>query len=93
MVLNSTTPRRLYLMQLGTSTIPATPQLTAGSAGCYLVQMGDGKNILIDSGLPADYAPPPGENEKSGTYSCILLLHVRNSWPGTIHEKPGSMSF
>src|SRR5260370_17181137 len=69
MALNSATPRRLYLMQLGTSTIPTTPQPTAGSAGCYLVQTGDGKNILIDSGLPADYTPPPGmpprENEKS----------------------------
>ncbi len=63
------TPQRLYLMQLGTSTIPTTPQPSAGSAGCYLVQTGDGKNILIDSGLPADYAPPPGapptENEKN----------------------------
>ena len=64
----STTLQRLYLMQLGTSTIPTTPP-TPGSAGCYLVQTNDGKNILIDSGLPADYTPPPGspprENEKS----------------------------
>ena len=30
------------------------------SAGCYLVQTGDGKNILIDSGLPPDYAARPG---------------------------------
>lgn len=39
-----------------------------GSSGCYLIQMSDGKNILVDSGLPADYAPPPGsppaENKK-----------------------------
>ena len=66
---SSTTPQRLYLMQLGTSTIPTTPQPTPASAGCYLVQMSDGKNILIDSGLPADYTPPPGtpptENEKN----------------------------
>lgn len=69
MTLSSTTPQRLYLMQLGTSIIPTTPQPTAGSAGCYLVQTSDGKNILIDSGLPADYTPPPGtppaENEKN----------------------------
>jgi len=69
MLLSSATPQRLYLMQLGTSTIPTTPQPTAGSAGCYLVQTSDGKNILIDSGLPADYTPPPGtpptENEKN----------------------------
>ena len=69
MILSNSTPQRLYLMQLGTSTIPTTPQPTAGSAGCYLVQTSDGKNILIDSGLPADYIPPPGspptENKKN----------------------------
>lgn len=36
MLLSSTTPQRLYLMQLGTSTFPTTPQPTPGSAGCYL---------------------------------------------------------
>jgi N-acyl homoserine lactone hydrolase len=30
------------------------------SNGCYLVATSDGKHILVDSGLPADYAPPPG---------------------------------
>src|SRR5438128_348991 len=69
MILSSTHPQRLYLMQLGTSIIPTTPQPTPGSAGCYLVQTSDVKNILIDSGLPADYTPPPGtpprENEKN----------------------------
>ncbi len=68
MIPNTTFPQRLYLMQIGTSTIPTTPP-TPGSAGCYLVQTSDGKNILIDSGLPADYTPPPGtpprENEKN----------------------------
>lgn len=63
------TPQRLYLMQLGTAPIPATPQPIAGSRGCYLVQTSDGKHILIDSGLPADYVPPPGapptEHEKN----------------------------
>src|SRR6185437_4102758 len=59
MITNNATPQRLYLMQLSTSTIPTTPP-TAGSSGCYLVQMSDGKNILIDSGLPEDYTPPPG---------------------------------
>jgi N-acyl homoserine lactone hydrolase len=63
------TPQRLYLMQLSTSIIPTRPQPSAGSAGCYLVQTGDGKNILIDSGMPADYTLPAGapeaENEKN----------------------------
>src|SRR5450759_4442902 len=70
MTLINTTPQRLYLMQLSTTTIPlATGQTLAMSSGCYLVQMSDGKNILIDSGLPTDYTPPPGtpppENEKN----------------------------
>src|SRR5450759_1191754 len=70
MTLINTTPQRLYLMQLSTTTIPlATGQTLAMSSGCYLVQTSDGKNILIDSGLPADYTPPPGtppaENEKN----------------------------
>ncbi len=54
------TPQRLYLMQLSTATIPlAAGQTLAMSSGCYLIQTIDGKNILIDSGLPADYQPPP----------------------------------
>jgi len=66
--MSNATPQRLYLMQLGTSTFPTNPP-SAASSGCYLVQTGDGKNILIDSGLPADYTPPPGtpptENKKN----------------------------
>ena len=61
-------PQRLYLMQLATSAFPTTPP-TPASMGCYLVQMGDGTNVLIDSGLPADHTPPPeappSENEKN----------------------------
>src|SRR5690348_2927805 len=56
----SITPLRLYLMQLSTSAIPTPGQPLALSSGCYLIQMSDGKNILVDSGLPADYTPPPG---------------------------------
>ena len=77
MTMISTTPRRLYLMQLSTTTIPLpTGQGLALSSGCYLVQTGDGKNILIDSGLPEDYTPPPGtppaENKKN------VLEHLAN---------------
>jgi N-acyl homoserine lactone hydrolase len=70
MTMANATPQRLYLMQLSTTTIPlAAGQTLAMSSGCYLVQTSDGKNILIDSGLPADYTPPPGtppaENKKN----------------------------
>ena len=39
-------PQRLYLMQVGSVPEYQIPVV------CYLVQTGDGKNILIDSGLP-----------------------------------------
>src|SRR5258708_38130972 len=61
MTMINATPQRLYLMQLSTTALPlAAGQTLAMSSGCYLVQTSDGKNILIDSGLPADYTPPPG---------------------------------
>jgi N-acyl homoserine lactone hydrolase len=63
------TPERLYLMQLGTSTIPTPGQPLKMSMGCYLVQTSRGQHILIDSGLPPDYTAPPGmppaENAKN----------------------------
>ncbi len=61
--------QRLYLLQLSTTTIPrAGGQKLEMSSGCYLAQTSDGRNILIDSGLPADYSQPgmpPAENEKN----------------------------
>jgi N-acyl homoserine lactone hydrolase len=64
------TPQRLYLLQLSTTNLPVAPDRTlAMVSGCYLVETGDGKHILIDSGVPAEYQPqpglPPAENEKS----------------------------
>lgn len=56
----SSMPLRLYLMQLSISTLPTASQPLMLSSGCYLIQMNDGKNILVDSGLPEDYTPPPG---------------------------------
>src|SRR6266566_2763772 len=89
--MSSATPQRLYLMQLSTTTIPlAAGQGLAMSSGCYLVQTSDGKNILIDSGLTADYTPPPGtppsENEKnvlehSPVLACTLTTSISSSVP------------
>lgn len=69
MALISAVPQRLYLMQLSTSTVPIAPGRTLEMvSACYLIDTSDGKHILIDDGLPADYTPPPGmapaENEK-----------------------------
>ncbi len=53
MTTSNTVLRRLYLIQVATS--PSVP--------CYLIQTNDGKNILIDSGLPSQmpegFRPPP----------------------------------
>lgn len=55
----TTLVQRLYLLQLSTTTIPgAAGQKLEMVSGCYLIQTSDGKNILIDSGLPADYTQP-----------------------------------
>ncbi len=63
-------PQKLYLLQLATATIPtAAGQTLEMVSGCYLVQTSDHKNILIDSGQPADYQPssgmPPVAEEKN----------------------------
>ena len=47
--------KRLYLMQVGSMPEYQIPIV------CYLVQTGDGKHILIDSGLPEII--PEGESE------------------------------
>src|SRR5947209_15834282 len=44
--MSQTAVKRLYLMQVGSVPEYQIPIV------CYLVQTGDGKNILIDSGLP-----------------------------------------
>lgn len=61
MTTGSVTPRRLYLFQLSTSTVPVGAGRTLSMvSGCYLVELSDGRHILIDSGLPADAPLPPG---------------------------------
>jgi N-acyl homoserine lactone hydrolase len=59
MTANNATPQRLYLLQLSTATVPLGGGRTLAMVNvAYLVAMSDGTYILIDSGLPADYAPP-----------------------------------
>jgi len=55
MIMSQNAPQRLYLMQVGDMPLYGIPIV------CYLVQTGDGKNILIDSGLPE--IMPEGESE------------------------------
>jgi N-acyl homoserine lactone hydrolase len=52
MTTNASAPKRLYLMVVATLPPIDLP------IPCYLVQTNDGKNILIDSGLPAEFQLP-----------------------------------
>lgn len=58
--------KRLYLMQVGIMPEYEIPIV------CYLVQTGDGKNILIDSGLPEIL--PEGESEFENGQDVIQQL-------------------
>ena len=58
--------KRLYLMQVGSMPDYQIPIV------CYLVQTGDGKNILIDSGLPE--ITPDGESEFENGQDVIEQL-------------------
>jgi N-acyl homoserine lactone hydrolase len=52
--ISTATPQRLYLMK-----VAALPPPTNTPAVCYLIQTSDGKNILVDSGIPdPDQLPP-----------------------------------
>lgn len=73
MISNGGTPQRLYLMQVENTTISAGGSLY-GMAVCYLVQTSDGKNILVDSGIPADYQPPVGAPPHTHETNVILQL-------------------
>src|SRR5436189_3075089 len=53
-IMSQNAVKRLYLMQVGSVPKYQIPIV------CYLIQTGDGKNILIDSGLPENIQPPPG---------------------------------
>ncbi len=68
MTTNTSAPQKLYLMQLGTSTVSVAGRTLEMVLGCYLVETSDGKHILIDSGLPADVplpaGRPPAEHEQ-----------------------------
>jgi N-acyl homoserine lactone hydrolase len=61
-------PKKLYLFQLSTTTIPLPAgQTLEMSSACYLIETTDKKRVLIDSGLAPD-APPspvPSTNEKN----------------------------
>ena len=74
-------PERLYLFQLSRTTITPAPGHTLHMVcGCYLIQTSDGKNILIDSGLPADYTseqPMPAAEDEKNVLEQLTDLNLR----------------
>ncbi|HET8839934.1 MAG TPA: N-acyl homoserine lactonase family protein [Ktedonobacteraceae bacterium] len=68
MLPEGTVPQRLYLMRVATIPERNLPFV------CYLVQMSDGTNVLIDSGLPEDVQLPPGLPMPSMEKSVIEQL-------------------
>jgi N-acyl homoserine lactone hydrolase len=45
-----------------------------GMVVCYLIQMSDGKHILVDSGIPADYQTPTGAPSHTHETNVVLRL-------------------
>ena len=70
-------PQRLYLMQVGSVPAHQIPIV------CYLVQTGDGQNILIDSGLPE--IMPEGYSEFENGQDVIQQLASLGLTPDDIH--------
>ncbi|NJO82009.1 MAG: N-acyl homoserine lactonase family protein [Blastochloris sp.] len=62
-------PQRLYLMQVGIMPLYEIPIV------CYLVQTGDGKHILIDSGLP-EIIPEEGSEFANGQDVIAQLASI-----------------
>jgi N-acyl homoserine lactone hydrolase len=63
-------PQRLYLLPLSLATVPIGPGRTLEMvSGSYLIETGDSKHILIDSGFPPDVPRalemPPALQEKN----------------------------
>jgi N-acyl homoserine lactone hydrolase len=65
-IMSQNAVKRLYLMQVGSMPEYRIPIV------CYLVQTGDGKNILIDTGLPE--LIPEGESEFENGQDVIEQL-------------------
>src|SRR5438132_7044041 len=73
-----TKPARIYLIHQYSRDIAVPSGSILMSTGCYLVQTDDGRNILIDSGMPvdADGSDPPTE-KSAGILAQLRELGVR----------------
>lgn len=86
MIVTNTTeamPVRLYLMPLETATMPLGGS-AYGMVVCYLIQTGEGKNVLVDSGVPGDYEPPGAVVRHSHERTVITHLAALGLRPNDI---------
>lgn len=77
MTTHSSGPQRLYLMQIAARSAPDVQSSTPYP--CYLVQMGDGKRVLIDSGFPQnlDLSARPGLQLRKNVVEQLALLDLQ----------------
>ena len=80
MTTHASTPQKLYLMQVASL---SRPEMDAKPLPipCYLVQMSDGTQILIDSGFPKELPPWPGIQMHNNVVEQLALLDLQ---PGDI---------
>jgi N-acyl homoserine lactone hydrolase len=83
--MTNASPERLYLIQLSTTTLTVPNGILEMVSGCYLVQMGDGKNILIDTGLPAHHIAAPGTPPAEHETNVIAQLDALGLQPDDIN--------
>jgi len=80
------TPQKLYLFQLSATTVPVAPGRTLEMIlACYLIQTGDGKNILVDTGIAPDFPKPPNMPPARGESTVIDQLAKLDLTPADIH--------
>ena len=69
------TPQKLYLLRLSTSTVPLPSGRTLDMVlGCYLVELSDGRHVLVDTGYPADAPPSPALAQPENVTNVIEQL-------------------
>lgn len=76
-------PARLYLFRLGGGDIPSDPPISM-SLGSYLVQMSDGRNVLIDTGVPPGWDVSTRTPTVTVDHDIISALGILGMQPGDI---------
>ncbi len=83
---NSSTPQKLYLLQLSMTTVPIAPGRSLEMVlGCYFIQTSDAKNILIDTGIAPDAPRPAGAPQGRNKTNVIEQLAALGLRPADIH--------